>query len=416
MTELWKGERRANAKRLIDELLRRRTDGGWEVGAVQQFGMAELANSSTDPESTQRFALKTLSEMHERGLSEVSDFESQFESIMKARAALTGRTKQKWHFILPIDLRLDASLKRPISVHVSGRGWYLIPHQSMETLVGRRPLRSPSTAIFRNRTVDWNYQTFLSTTCESKDWDSAWTGLQPSFDLLRGWIEFTLGFGSFRVMSSDQGPRGKVPHPPWVIGKPEAGKPEGVTFILHPRKRPTSPPRVDGRFLQALRANARSLKNAGDHRSVDSLLEGVVRLYAQAMDEYFNYACLLGLWQIAESIAQPHKRTGDTAKVCHRLCLIGRGTPYWGSGWKYSLDRISSIRNDIVHRGMRDVADSDVALLKIVVDSAIQWLYQSKDVLGTRQHLEYFYVHADLDNTSLGALAEAVSAVQKSRL
>ena len=269
--------------------------------------------------------------------------------------------------------------------------------------------------IFRNRTVDWNYQTFLSTSCDSEDWDSAWNRLLPSFDLLRGLIEFTLGFGGYRLLSSDQGPRGKVPHPPWVIGKPESGNPEGTTFILQPRKRPSSPARVDECFVKSLRSNARSLAASDDDRSVDSLVEGIVRLYAQAMDEHHNHACLLGLWQIAESIAQPLQATGDTAKICHRLCILGRSAPFWGSGWKYSLARIADIRNDIVHDGMRGVSDPDVALLKIAVDSAIQWLYRSKDVLGTRQHLEYFYVHADLNNTCLGALADAVEVIKKSR-
>ena len=122
MAELWGGERRNNAKKLIDELLRRRTSDGWKVDEVQQFGMAELANSSADPRLVKRLSLKVLSEMHKRGIAEVSDFESLFESVVKARAASTGKGRQKWRFVLPIDLRLDPSLKRPVSVHLSGQG------------------------------------------------------------------------------------------------------------------------------------------------------------------------------------------------------------------------------------------------------------------------------------------------------
>ena len=157
------------------------------------------------------------------------------------------------------------------------------------------------------------------------------------------------------------------------------------------------------------------MPRAADRSSIDSLLESVIRLYAQAADAQLNYSCLLGLWQIAEAIAQPLNQSGDTSRIAARLSTLVRTPEYSGSGWLYTLKHVAEIRNDIVHRGIRDVPERDVALLKIVVDHAIAWLYNTQDSLPTRQHLEYYYTNVSLPDTRLTALSDAAGVIERSR-
>jgi hypothetical protein len=412
LLKLWEDKNRANAQALIHALLKVRTKDGWPVDEKYLFGVSELAYSSVNPELIVHLALSVLSTMHARLENSIDKFEARTAQEANVRQSKVANAQRKWRFFTPIDIEVDTKVRRPVRVSVSGRAWFFITYKSLERFIGKTTLRRASLDIFHNRKVDMNYGTFLSGICEASTWKEAWLSLEPSFDLLRGWIEFTLGFGGYRILSSDQGARRMVPHPPWVIGKTEHGKATGVSFILEEQPPRRKPFRFDQKVFDILAKNAKSLPNSTDEKSIDALLESVIRLYGQAVEAQLNYSCLLGLWQIAETIAQPVNPTGDTSRIATRLAALGEGQGWWASAWRYSLGHLAKQRNAIVHRGMRNISDRDVALLKIVVDHAISWLYGVRRDLPTRQHLEYYYSNATLSATNLAALSAAVKGIQ----
>jgi len=415
LLKLWEDKNRANAQALIQALLKVRTRDGWRVDEKYLFGVSELACSSVNPELTAHLATPVLSTMHARLESSIDEFEARAAQEANARQSKVAKAQKKWRFFTPIDIEVDTKVRRPVRVSVSGRAWFFLTYKSLERFIGKTTLGRASLDVFNNRKVDMDYDTFLSGSCDASTWEEAWSSLEPSFDLLRGWIELTLGFGGYRILSSDQGARRKVPHPPWVIGKSEHGKATGVPFILEEQPLHRKPFGFDQKRFDTLAKNAKTLPNSTDERSIDALLESVIRLYAQAVDAQLNYSCLLGLWQIAETIAQPVNPTGDTSRIATRLAALGEGRGYWASAWRYSLEHVARQRNAIVHRGVRNISDQDVALLKIIVDNAIAWLYGVRRDLPTRQHLEYYYSNSTLSTTNLAALSAAVKGIQSKR-
>ena len=324
LLKLWENKNRANAQALIQALLKVRTKDGWRVDEKYVFGVSELACSSVNPELTANLITPVLSAMHTRLENSIEEFEARAARQANARQSKVAKAQKKWRFFTPIDIEVDTKVRRPVRVSVSGRAWFFLTYKSLERFIGKTTLRRASLDIFHYRKVDMDYGTFLSGSCRASTWEEAWSSLEPSFDLLRGWIEFTLGFGGYRILSSDQGARRKVPHPPWVIGKPEHGKATGVPFILEEQPLRRKPFWFDQKVFDILAKNAKSLPNNTDERSIDALLQSVIRLYAQAVDAQLNYSCLLGLWQIAETIAQPVNPTGDTARIRHATGRAGR--------------------------------------------------------------------------------------------
>ena len=413
MVTLWMDERRRNAQQIIDWLLQARTQDGWPVDDRYVVALSELIYSARESQLTRGLAMKVLSQMFSKNLRTVSDFETLYEAERKRTAEANQKRIVKWRFFLPVDVAIDESLARPVQLTVSAQTWYFIPYQSLERALGKRLLRDHLHAVFQ-RSVDVNYGTFLSATSSGVTWSEAWGSLQPSFDLFRGWIEFTKGFGGFRILSSDQSPRRKVPHPPWLVAKAAGQQPRGAIFLVqeYPHRGLL---RLTEDFVATLRRNIGSLSSQALQNSTESLLTDVLRLYAQAMDARYNYSCLLGLWQIAEAIAQPVAPSGNTDQIAKRLGFLGRETGFVASGWEYSLTAIGKRRNQIVHRGVQDVSEEEVTILKVAVDTAIGWLFHVRKRLPTRNHLEVFHRHRTLCDSALETIQAAAGFIRESR-
>lgn len=158
---------------------------------------------------------------------------------------------------------------------------------------------------------------------------------------------------------------------------------------------------------------ARRFSREPPQDSTVSLIIDGLRLYAQAMDERFDHACFLDLWQLAETITLSDR--GGTDEVCRRLAWHGSELGLPGSGFKNLLDNFARIRNQIVHRGIRDVDDEEVNFMKRISEVALLWLIRESKNVPTKQHLNAFYQLRTRGDTVVEAFSHAANFIAKSR-
>ncbi len=185
-------------------------------------------------------------------------------------------------------------------------------------------------------------------------------------------MEYCFSFNQWSF-SSHQKPRRKIPHPHWYIFHKSTGSLDGGHFETEEYDQAT-PFDLNVVGFERLQQIAHILANEPDQSSTISIISDCLRLYVQAMDERFRYACFLAFWQLAEALTLSETRRGDTADVVKRLAWHGERLGLKASGYTETLKTYSKKRNDIVHRGIREVEDGDVNLLKSACETALQWL------------------------------------------
>jgi len=133
------------------------------------------------------------------------------------------------------------------------------------------------------------------------------------------------------------------------------------------------------------------------------------------MDARFQHLCLLGFWQLAEAITHSETVGGNTDKVVARLAWHGIGIGLKASGYRETLAVLGKKRNDIVHRGIHDVQDDDINILKFACEVAIEWLIRIQKTLPSTAHIEHYYRLRDMNNTDLEAVRDCVAYLKKDK-
>src|SRR5699024_7504888 len=235
----------------------------------------------------------------------------------------------------------------------------------------------------------------------------------PAFDLFKGFIEFQYSFGSQRFGSGIK-TRAKLPHPQWFIGYNGEETTRASTFIVaeHEVKKPIE---LTGEKISILCDKSSFLRNIPTNKSINSLIADALRLYSQALDERFRSGCFLGLWQTLETIALSKEVNGDTDKICNRIAWHGKRFDLPGSGIKYRLRQLARKRNDLVHRGIRDILDNDINTLKIIAEVSIGWLQNKRDNLSTERHLNTYYQYRTVSTTDINGVQETLEFISDSR-
>lgn len=149
--------------------------------------------------------------------------------------------------------------------------------------------------------------------------------------------------------------------------------------------------------------------------STTALIIDAFRLYAQAMDERFDHASFLGLWQLAETLTLSDMAGGRTETVCRRLAWHGTRLKLPGSGFRHLLEYYAERRNDMVHHGIRDVGDDEVNFVKLICELVLGWLINESRHLRTKHHLAAFYQLMTSGDTVIEGFRGAANYIARSR-
>lgn len=419
LMHLWKQEKRANAQELIDWLLSMRTEtGAWRNEWITTVAFAELGYSSSQPSLSKMRIMQVLNEMSKTDQKTVEDFEVTLARIRKTGAISDNEKINDWHFFIPIKVTLNPDINQRLRIRILNRIFSFVrlssvkrqlDHQSKVALSDPRVIRR-NVGVEIERTPD----VFLSVSSQGSNPYSAWDKVAPAFDVLRGIIELTLGIYKGRMMWGGQSARRKIPHPLWMIAYKKETKLEWITFLTEDDKTARLFDLTNER-LTRIKENARTLTRESNPKSTMSLIADCLRLYSQAMDASFNYLSFLGFWQLAEAITRSEGYGGKTDKVVSRIAWHGAKFGLKGSGYRDTLLALGNKRNDIVHRGIHNVEDNDINILKAACEIALDWLFVIRKSLPTTAHIEQYYSLREKSDTDYRAIRDSLAYVKKHR-
>lgn len=167
--------------------------------------------------------------------------------------------------------------------------------------------------------------------------------------------------------------------------------------------------------LIGLQKNASVLGKKPKEQSTLSLIANCLRLYSQAMDARFTHLSFLGFWQLGEAITNAKTVGGKTQKVVDRLAWHGSRIGLKGSGYTETLRVLGDKRNDIVHRGIHDVENDDINIIKLACEAALEWLFRTHKSLPTISHIDHYYRFRELRGAEINAMNASIAYLKKRR-
>jgi hypothetical protein len=321
----------------------------------------------------------------------VHAFEESYERTLKEER--TERPSEHvWTLYWPLKIKLDSSVPASASVTVLGTRFRLARTSTVVRLLGRRHFEPAALRQLLPTTKTISLPAvFMVASMKAPDADEAWRRLTPAFDIIRGLMEYRLGFGRWQIFFGAPKPRARVPHPEWMLIKAPAQPLDGMEFIYETDD-PSTRLEFGNRHLQAVRALAQDFRKSPAEGSTLALIADSLRLYAQAMDDRHAHAVLLSLWQLAERLTLSEEIGGDTSKVSERLAWLVNNFGIPGSGVSNLLSTYARKRNMIVHRGIRIQADDDdINILKRINERALLWLFNERRRIKTQSDLSAVY-------------------------
>ena len=360
--------------------------------------------------------MKVLGQMHAEGKRTVDDFEAVFEQRLKAEMIVAKDQDALWQFLMPISIAAKPDIVLPLRIQVLGKDFRLLSLPSLKKLLDKDTTKALNDPVRIKEHTGASYdnppQTYLSVSARGSSQYLAWNDVSPAFDALRGLIELSFGFLGWRLTYGRHNARRKVPHPPWMVAGKSGSPVEWLIFETEDdgyRERFD----LDKEGLSAVKKNAAILKQEPQRGSTLFLLADCMRLYSQAMDARSRYLCFLGFWQLAEAISRSETFGGKPDKVASRIARHGARTKLVGSGYTETLLALGKKRNDIVHRGIHAIEDTDVNALKLACDLAIGWIFGIHKSLPTVAHLEHYYRLKESHRTELEAITDCANLLRK---
>lgn len=416
--KLWNEAKRANAQKLIDWLLSERTDSGWTADLVSLVAFAELGSSSSHPDLTESVVMQVLNEMSQGNTKSVDDFEEAFKEYLRANAIAENKKLGHWRILIPIDVALSADIARPNQIRILGKRFSFLSLTSVERQLGKKHtknLLNPTLMTFHTGIkIEHIPRVFLSVYTQAPSRELAWKEIEPAFDALRGLIELSLSFFDWRISNSVKSARRKVPHPlMWIAYK--QGVPPEPRYFNTEEDNSTKTFNLNRAALALIKKNAAILRKEPEPQSTLALIADSLRLYSQAMDHRFKHFCFLGFWQLAEAITRAQTVGGNTDKVAARLAWHGSEIGLKGSGYEESLRVFGKKRNDIVHRGIHEIEDDDINILKLACEAALNWLVRVHKSLPTTAHVEHYYRLREMKQTDIEAIRDCVTYINKQK-
>lgn len=415
---LWKDTKRNNTQKLIDWLLSAKTGTVWPADRVNMVAFSELGSSSSRSDLTQNVIIQILKEMSKSNKTSVDDFEAIFEQIRKTGAIDAHNHAARWKFFIPIEINLNSDITQRLKIRILGNDFFFVSITSVERQLDketRQGLRDPNVILINTGIkVDHIPKIFISISSEAPSWNLAWKEVEPAFDALRGLLELSLDFYEWRFTNNGKSARGRIPHPLWMIACKKGEPPEWVYFITEEASI-SEPFELTNAHLTKIKKNAKVLRTEPKPQSTLSLIADSLRLYTQAMDAHFKHLCFLGFWQLAEAITQSEAVGGSIDKVAARIAWHGSRIGLKGSGYTETLAVLGRKRNDIVHRGIHEVEDIDINILKLACEAAFAWLFQVHKSLPTVAHINQYYRLRETNQTDLEAIEGCVAYIKKQK-
>ena len=318
--------------------------------------------------------------------------------------------KQKlWKLIIPLNAivprRVFSLNLKKISVksYVSLKKEFKAKEFCNEVELGR---------IIRTKQIDYSYPNFLILEEEGTDLRNTWSKISSLIEILRGIIDYSLGCGLWQYQSPLKR-RTKVELPTVVYGvSDDVHRYIEFKLVLAPSNTIVS---FDESSCKNFNFIIKKLKTDLPEKSTKSLIADVFRLYSLSMDSIYGFTAFLSFWQLAETISLSSNIGGKTEKVLERISwhLEPVKKQLMGNTMDKTLRGLAKKRNKLVHRGITDIDQSDINIIKWICEKAIKWLLHHSNKLRTVGQLEKYYSHRTLNKTEIKNIMIAIEHLER---
>lgn len=288
---------------------------------------------------------------------------------------------------------------RILDLNLFVRDWaYVRRHFQVEPFLNRAEQEFQFRTLDANRADKYMLQlrtnfTPLVIAVEGRSMNEAFNKANRAYDLLRALLNRYTTFGRYRI---DYGPPSSRPLGP-ILSAPLYGvfKPNGDyveifinTLIYEDYSAINS---IEDEQIDQARRLSQQLGSPIDRHSTNSILVEALEKYGQALDTAEWRLAFLTFWQILELITLQTENLKMQDVLNRTNTLLQQH--------KISYDLLTALvktRNKLVHQGhFPDLQGvKEVNLLKSVVESAINILYNRLDDLPTTRKLALFYEYA----------------------
>ncbi len=389
----WKDNTKGNVKILIELMLdvRKEHKGqkGLPYGPKIVLILTEIAASISNYKLQEKELIPVIKNIDLTQKDVVRGFEKACLKYIKEKESSLVKKRESWRIYLPIETRIK-EIELPIKLRVLNQDYYIVEEISAIKRIGKRKYDELIKRMQKWYTFNNSNRYYISTIAHNATKDEAWDRTIPSFDVLRGILEYSLNLGHWRLsLGGIFSSRQTISHPKFIIKYSKSKSDVHGFQIEHSSENVISD--FDKKRYSRIRSYCNIFRNDTHESQIVMLLADSLRLYAQAMDQKLPHMCFMGLWQMAELLTLSRNFGGNTKTICKRLGMICHDPNYSNLNILSILGIYADKRNSIVHRGIHEVEEDDVNILKYYCEIAFNWLLQRRDDICTVTHLEYLY-------------------------
>jgi hypothetical protein len=387
------------AKKILSELLLYTHKDGVKYTIRTSILITELialSNHTFEYELT----IKTLIGLKNANLKSIKSLNSQYKKYLDE----SRKTSKKWTIILPYSNLL---LKKKF--RILNDGYKIINQKTFKNIINQEEFSQAVSKAYKYREQKFELaDLFIQLEVSGKNLSSCWSSIRTNFTILQGIYDFGLYKGVWIV---NEGPLTCFVHPEWILGRDESGKLEFNTFLIYGKARAYTHP---SRFQPAIEIldKARIIPKPN---STKSLIYDAFRLYAQAMEAVHRHNSFLSFWQLLEHVCVTEYHGGHTTEVIKRLDVIIKENKPFDFSIEGLYKSLASKRNDIVHKGIDNIGDREVNILKLLSETAIEWLMNKEKDLKTKAHINEFFNLRTKNEKDKQAIFETIKFINKGK-
>lgn len=248
--------------------------------------------------------------------------------------------------------------------------------------------------------LDENSYYFLEFTLTGVDYDECYDRFYTTFLLLRGILEFGYFSNMFSFKFGRHNPKDTslIVHPPFVYIESKAYKSD-LHFFKNRQTKVVTREYTVKEGAESVTGLIRLLRDECQENTTIYLLSNCIRLYSLAVDSSTWEHSFLYLWNILDEITLSQKSRGNTQIVLER-CIRFTDDDFINL-YRNKVYSLVNVRNNLVHKGINKIADTDVGLLKLIAVNTMFFLFEEIDNIAHLEQLELVY---ELKNVNIESL------------
>jgi hypothetical protein len=388
----------SEVQKILDILLKNTTENGINISFEIVLYKKEIIGLSKK-EISEGDLLKALVKINRENKSDISDLEIELDKIIQENK-LKIHNQINWKIFIPFNLNI--SKKKFV---LNGYEFKIMSYKSLKDDLNRKFYRKGFDTYLMPIEGSKISEKFLIVELKGLTLYDSYKKLEPTFNLLRGIIDLVVTNSTYNMLTEQMQSQTKIAHPENILSINENQEFLYINFLV-----PKFNPKIKNLILvDSQKKKIIEYVNYFSHVDTSSIkyfLTDCFRLYSNAMEQEYKHNSFLSFWQLSEKLSLKDINSGKNETVVKRLKFISK--KHFDIELKGILGNHSSLRNNIVHRGIDSVTDDDIAILKYLNERIIFWIIENSKKIKTVGHYTKYFQFIEMNNSEKRAIKEMI--------